>query len=419
MGGNAGIFVPLQLLCTHDLRGPRMSVALVALQFNHDLESASSDAMTIRRDRNTPAILPEWEATRCVLPEDSTAAYALKETFGNQLTLRGKFRVSGGSSENCRIRAVPGGSHPPPKELPAGLLRTRRHANVLGSVHPTSVSFGPSGESNWVDLPLHGVSIWKAGVGAYDIVWDWYCHCAGKKRWRYIASTQHRIYVTLALPTLPWHVSSDVTDSQLPWIEALDYACSWARGVHLFDEAAEAVTQAVYDLGHGTVTYDCPGGGAAHYAKPKFNLTAFLDLLRGGLGNGVYVNCTDCATILSTFANLLGCDWWQSRMGYFFDLNPLLAIGSSTWQRPCGWPGFAYHEVAWAGGCTENDVICDACLEVNAFAASTTPVYVPLMPINMLFGATGSGYYRDLLATPAGRPNCDPRPTTRKRRDLM
>ena len=99
--------------------------------------------------------------------------------------------------------------------------------------------------------------------------------------------------------------------------------------------------------------------------------------------------------------------------------QPILAIGSSVWQTACGWGGFSYHEVAWASGCTESDPICDACLQVNGSDDPTTAPYVPLMPVNMLFGAIGSGYYRDRLAAPNGRPNCNPQPGTRQRRDLM
>src|SRR5438132_453499 len=132
-----------------------MSVALVALRFNHNIESARTDAMTIRRNLKTPVMLPEWEATRCLRPEDSPAAYAIKETYGNQLTLRGKFRLAGGSCEEGRIQAVPGGSGPPPKILPPGPAPPVTHANVLGNISPTSVSFGPGGESDWVTLPLN------------------------------------------------------------------------------------------------------------------------------------------------------------------------------------------------------------------------------------------------------------------------
>src|SRR4051794_24039650 len=112
--------LPLPLPYPPGLRGSRMSVALVALQFNHDLESAGFDAMTIRRNLTTAVILPEWQVTRCVRPEDSPAAYALKETYGNRLTLRGKFCVSGKGCENCRVRAIPGCGIPPPAELPCG-----------------------------------------------------------------------------------------------------------------------------------------------------------------------------------------------------------------------------------------------------------------------------------------------------------
>jgi hypothetical protein len=395
-----------------------MPVALVALQFNHDIESARADALTIRRNLKTPVPLPEWEATRCVRPEDSPAAYAMKETYGHQLTLRGKFRLAGGPCDEGVVQAVPGG-RPAPRHLPPGPAPRVGHANVLGSIPPTPILFGPGGESDWVTLRLDGVSIWNAGVGVYDISWDWYYRCAGDAHWHHFASTLHRIYVTLSLPTLPWGQVTDPADGRLPWTEALDYACSWASGMRLFDEAAEAVTRAVYALGPGTVEYDCTGGGGTHYAYPKFNLTAFLDRLRGGPGNGAYVNCTDCATVVSTLTNLLGCDWWQSRMGYSFELNPLLAIGSSVWQTACGWGSFRYHEVAWAGACTEDDVLCDACLQVNGSPDPTTAPYVPLMPVNILFGADGSGYYRDRLATPAGRPDCNPQPGTRRRRDLM
>jgi hypothetical protein len=91
-----------------------MPVTLVALWFNHKDDSADSDAMTIPRSLKTPVALPEWEATRCVRPEDSLAAYVIRETYGNQLTLRGKFRGAGDSCAECEIQAVPGVSSPPP-----------------------------------------------------------------------------------------------------------------------------------------------------------------------------------------------------------------------------------------------------------------------------------------------------------------
>ena len=172
--------------------------------------------------------------------------------------------------------------------------------------------------------------------------------------------------------------------------------------------------------------YDCVGGGNCHYATPvgaAFDCTAFLELLAGEFGNDRYVDCTDCATIVSTFANVLGCDLWQSRMGtllppliFFFPVNPMLAIGAESVGMPCGWPGFSYHEVAWTRACTARDDVYDACCAVNGTAIPQQPPFIPLLPAGLRFGPVGATLYRDRLAAPAGRPICEPRPATRVRR---
>ncbi|MCI0703773.1 MAG: hypothetical protein L0241_22165 [Planctomycetia bacterium] len=387
-----------------------MSVALVALRFNHALASATTDALTIRPNRGSMTILPEWEATRCIVPEDSPAAYAMSATFGNPLTLLGKFRLTS-LCPNATVQAIPGANVQPLPNLPLGPPPDVTHTNVLGTIPPTSISFDPSGESDWITLPLSGVSIWDAGVGIYDISWDWYYRCSGDTQWTYIARTRHRIYVTLALPTSPWVQTNDLFNTHLPWTDALDYACSWASGAKQPSEAAEKLTAAIHALGSGTIAYD----PYSFYSYPEFKLTEFVQRLRGGVGAGGSVNCSDCATILSTFANLLGCDFSQSKLGYLFDLNPMLSIGSSVWGLPAGLTRFFYHEVAWAGNCTATDPLCDACLQVDGLGDPTTPPHAPLLPVNMVFGTSG---YRDRLAAPLGRPNCNPDPSTKQRRAL-
>jgi len=117
------------------------------------------------------------------------------------------------------------------------------------------------------------------------------------------------------------------------------------------------------------------------------------------------VNCSDCATITSTFANLLGCDLNQSKMGNGFALKPLLAIGSSVWQTACGWTTFSYHEVAWKSPCGASDNIFDACLEVNTNASP--PPFTCVLPKNMTFSV-----YQPLLSSGG---NCNPiGPCTRR-----
>ena len=71
------------------------------------------------------------------------------------------------------------------------------------------------------------------------------------------------------------------------------------------DEAAEKITRAVYnDLGPSVIEYDCPGGGRGRYSLGSFDCTAFVERLNGGIGNGRYVNCSDCATITSRHSQM-------------------------------------------------------------------------------------------------------------------
>lgn len=362
-------------------------IAVETIQFNHDPGSATHDAMNIRKNGTQTVILPEWRRFACVNPEDSPAAYSIKSTSGNKISIQATFSCTDASIHTVEIR-VPHHVRAKPVQFTGGLSG--------------ALTF------DLIDPPVsHG------RVGVWDVDWRWEYRLPHHFHWHQMGTTRHRIYVVLNIPTAPWNQAPfTAANLQLPWTEALDRACEWARGAHWEDRAAEMITESVYALGHGVVTYDCPGGGASHYSFSGFDCTAFLDRLRAGFGNGIYVNCSDCATILSTFANLVGCDLWQSRMGYSFALNPILAIGSSTWQTACGWFAFNYHEVAWEDACTSADDVWDACLVVNGSANPTGPPYTPLLPLDLEFGTK----YANRLASAAGIPNCQARPTTRQRR---
>lgn len=408
-----------------------MAIQLLAIKFNHDPNSASADALNLRRNATAFVDVPEWQAGVSVRPEDSPAAYSIEDTRGHTITIQARLFRSLPAPHKPRpieVRALDAVVDPPG---PAGclgwlvrLIRALIRAiagNVLGEVKARVVAFPPSGDSGFVAFELQNLRLWDVGVGVRTTHWRWQ-YREGAGPWTDFASTEHRIYSVLAAPTAPWQqLPYGPANTQLPWTDVLEHACRWALLRTDRDGAAGAVTSAVFQLGPGTVTYDCPGGGASHYSWGSFDCTAFLDRLAGGAGNGIYVNCSDCATIASTFANSLGCDLWQSRMGWYFDLNPILAIGSNTWQTACGWSGFSYHEVAWKAACDVNDPVFDACLKVDGDADPTAadPNHLPLLPVNLRFGNPGDGDYRDRLATPAGRPNCDPQPATRTRRAVV
>jgi hypothetical protein len=396
-------------------------IRVETIAFNHDPTSATNDALNIRRNASSWVPVPEWQRGSSINPEDSPAAYARARAQGRTLTVQATFTSDDPELASAQVRAVDNVLDPPGGGGCLGsLLRLLRllfralFGNVLGEVAPTTVTF-TGGQSGPVTFSLSGSRVHTAAVSTYTTEWRWQYRTGGT--WTDIEVTKHRVYVLVDVPTAPWQQAPYASsNTQLPWTEVLDVACQWAVLATTADEAAAKVTDAVYRLGPSKVEYDCPGGGSSHYSAGGFACTAFLERLRGGFGNGRYVNCSDCGAAVSVFANAVGCDLWSSRMGYFFDLNELLAIGSTTWQTACNWGGFSYHEVAWSGGCGVADNVWDACLQVDGDADPTAAPHVALLPVKMRFGNPGDGDYRDHLATPATRAACSPDPPTRVRR---
>jgi hypothetical protein len=402
-----------------------------SIAFNYDPASATNDALNIRKNASAWVNVPEWQRGISVNPEDSPAAYAIAPTTGNTLHVQVSLSCTDPDLQSAEIRALDNVVYPPSQGGCLGVILDIIRAlvqllvgNVLGEVKARQVSFA-NGSTGPQLFDLINTKLANALVGVHTTEWRWQYRLGGGAWTDLPQVTKHRIYVVLDMPTAPWQQTPyNAGNKQLPWTDVLDFACNWAAGAKDKDAAAAGITRQVNALGPATVTYDCPGGGSSHYSWPFFDCTAFIDRLRGGTGQGIYVNCSDCATFTSSFSNVLGCDLWQSQMGTaFFQLNDILAIGSNTWQPPCqgidGWHGgFGYHEVAWKGACDVNDNVFDACLKVDGDADPTTPPHTPLLPLNMRFGNPGDGDYRDKLCTPAGRPNCNPTPGTRTRRTV-
>ena len=394
-----------------------MAVQLESITFNHDTSSHSHDALTIRRNATQAVTIPEWRRGVSTSAEDAPAAYSLADVRHSRVTIRAEFRRTGKVGNCVQVRALDmKGRHGCLYAIIESLGWERCFrppaGSLLGNVRESTVCFGPTGTSGSVEFELIDHRLDTAGVERDVVMWRWQFR-DGLGPWQDMGFTQHEVFAVLNVPSAPWQQQPVAGNAELPWTDALRYACAWARGAHTADDAAGKVTSAVYALGPSLVQYDCPGGGSSHYSAGGFDLTAFLDRLGGGVGNGVYVNCSDCATFVSTMANLVGADLWQSRMGWGFNLNPLLAIGSATWQTACGWPGFSYHEVGWKGACTANEHIFDACLQVDIDGDPTAAPHTGELPRNMRFGNSGDGDYRDRLS-PSG--SCDPQPTSRARR---
>ncbi len=137
-----------------------------------------------------------------------------------------------------------------------------------------------------------------------------------------------------------------------PWVAAIDPALRAITGVSPTDDAlSAALTEWIYrDL---SLSYDTDYGASYYtsysgrgYDDAEFDFSSFL-----GRRNGSTVNCTDCASILEAYADMLGADLSYTIILSNFQLNYIKAIGGTDFTH-CpfgpGGCGFSYHAVTTA-----------------------------------------------------------------------
>jgi len=228
-----------------------------------------------------------------------------------------------------------------------------------------------------------------------------------------------RLYTILDSPQAPWDAGdTGGDDKKQPWARALRWACdsSWAGGAAGVTAAASGNTSGI----NGCGKFEYQSG--SHYvdgADGKFKLKECLDDLDAA--GKEKVNCTDCATMVMLFSNLVGAQLWASRMGDNFDCNEIIAIGAAGWAKPPG-GGYSYHEVGWTGACGDADKVFDPCLKVDGNGDPSVAPRTPKLPTDMQFSDGGQGapyVYRESLAKPGvdGYDKCLAKPGTKKRRE--
>ncbi|WP_440947633.1 LamG domain-containing protein [Methanosarcina sp. T3] len=388
---------------------PLPTVNLASISFDHDPTGASVEALTIRHNFGSNISVPEWIPSK-TLPEEAPCAYVINAVSGKIPTIKVVLNISTATPRSISIRATGGG--------------------ILGAINPVTVNFGSSTTVE-KELPLSNHTLAVGGIQSADVIWNWQ-YQVDDSAWINMASTSHRVYVTLSAPTAPWQQTPDRTNLNLPWTDVLDYACDWAKGAKSIDEILSLITIKVnsginleYDDFMGKSYYTIIFMG-----MNLFQCTQFIDFLKTNVGNGKNVNCTDCATIVTTFGNILGADACEAVISDSkppvdgFLCNQILAIGKTTWKVPFG-IGFSYHEVVWTGaGSSLIDNLYDACLrypidddpwKIDPNHKAGLPVKVPFttlestpqIPISAPFLDSS---YRERLAAnkDGGIPKCKP-----------
>jgi len=150
------------------------------------------------------------------------------------------------------------------------------------------------------------------------------------------------------------------------WVAAIDPALRALEGVQASQDAVlSGLVEFIfrdqglrYDTDYGASAYVNYQGGS--WTRAHFNFTAFL-----ARANGEVINCSDAASILSGYANMLGADLSYLILNPNFELNYILSIGGEEFTR-CpfgpGGCGFSYHALTSPDG---SDTIYDATLALD------------------------------------------------------
>lgn len=373
-------------------------IQLDSIRFNHDTMWVA-DAIAARKNWNTDPPEKDWSNTS--EKNNSFAVYSAERVWKNNkpvpITVAVKFVYKQANDKNdgqkIYLRAV---------ETENQLLGTSNDIKITSTRQlKGDILF---------TFPNHKAG--ANGITKKELSIKWQAKC-DTEDWKDINTTKHTFYVILGYPTAPWgNISKKATMSKisLPWTDILDRLADKVEGIKTKEKLAEKITQMVNaDFG---MKYENLGGRTCYQGSmPGDNgimwetvaITDFLDkksLMR--------VNCTDCASVVSTLANIYGCNLDQrimssdQAMEAGFYCNPILAIGwkSEGWKKPFvdeyGRGGFRYHEVAAVTDTSakgeKGNKIYDACLKVNE---TDTPWKISggtkkpegMLPVKMSFSA--------------------------------
>ena len=257
---------------------------------------------------------------------------------------------------------------------------------TLGAIDPVAVNFGTKSEVT-VDVPLTHLGVY--GPAQTDVSWRWQ-YRVGNGSWRFLARTYHRAYCTPRQPNEPWDLSAPDLVAN-PWTAALDIACQASNLSGMADEMDGLASGLCELLNPGglapnpfRLAYTVDDPGSPHYTGSggTLDLSAFLERAGGAAGNGALVNCDDCAGLVVTLANLLGCNLYEQYISTSA-MHPAIPIGEGQWWAsglgflpsygPAGDGILTYHRVAWRGS-NENDArVFDITWLLNGFANPDDP----------------------------------------------
>lgn len=190
-------------------------------------------------------------------------------------------------------------------------------------------------------------------VGRYDVTWTFGFEARREGgEWQPVpgaVTTSHRLYGLVAAP-----VFDSTAIPYRAWVDVVDRIAGWVGGESAEESAvASALVEGVYttmglryDTARGASYYTSYGSG---FTAATFSMQRFEER-----SSGMIINCSDAASILSAYANMVGIDLRYhillNRAGRTvgFDLNYIRAIGMPAFDDTpfdSGRGGFSYHAI--------------------------------------------------------------------------
>jgi len=216
-------------------------------------------------------------------------------------------------------------------------------------------------------------------VGRYDLEMEWHFEVRAESGAPWVeipgqVTTTHRVYGLVAQP-----IFDHTRIPHRAWLDVVDQIADWVDGATAdADEVGGHIVEGVYQS--LSLEYDRTRG-ASHYTRYTasgyggaiFDLSRFLER-----ENGSIINCTDAASIVSAFSNMVGIDFRYHIIRHSsrgaFRLNYLQGIGSADFTYSpffSGSPYFSYHAIV--GGPLVSYTAFDATLAVDGDGTPDEP----------------------------------------------
>ena len=332
---------------------------------------------------------PEWTRTGTRLPVAFVAPSA------GRISIAVSFSCPELAGQSVTVRAV----------------RVGGAGSAVQHVEPERITFDAGGHTGHVSF---SAILARGGIDLDRVRWQWRFDHGGATHDATVS--EHDIAVVLAPPQPPWATSTPApADLTVPRWDVLRLACDESRNARTLAESAAAITKAVFEKWGGTFYHW--QDGAETFASdsgddPKaFDCDRFMALL-GAAPPAVreIVDCSDVATIVSTFAAILGCPVGQLTLFRELRCNILKKVGHASWETGVGFP---LHEIAVTVPLGLNPQIWDGCVMLSADAPiGTGDPTIALLPagidaaayLKCLLSSNGLSFEQHILRQPLTRP---------------